>query len=311
LTTGASSGGAVAAVASGMGQVALATDGGGSIRRPASHCGLVGLKPTTGRVARRNGLPVILDDCEVIGPIARTCADLALVFRAIARPHPEDRASLAFDPDDKSVCRDIATGPSGCRILYVPYIADHAVDDDIRDSCRNAAQRLRAMGHQVEDGPLPFDFALYEKHWLTVRDAGLAWGVRDREWQGRVSALHDGMIRHGQGLAAIDYVDALAAFREIQAQFGRFLRQYDLLMMPSAGCLPWPAEQEGPARNRVFTGIVNAAGYPAITIPSEPAPSGLPIGFQVVGPFGSDWSLIRLAAQFERQQPWAHRWPPL
>ena len=96
LTPGGSSGGAVAAVASGLAPLALATDGGGSIRRPASHTGLVGLKPSIGRVARVGGFPAILHDMEVIGPIARTTADAALLLSAIAGPDPRDRASLAF-----------------------------------------------------------------------------------------------------------------------------------------------------------------------------------------------------------------------
>jgi aspartyl-tRNA(Asn)/glutamyl-tRNA(Gln) amidotransferase subunit A len=96
LTPGGSSGGAVAAVAAGLGPLAIGTDGGGSIRRPAGHAGLVGLKPSMGRVARANGLPAILHDFEVVGPMARTTADAALLFSAIAGPDPRDRSSLAF-----------------------------------------------------------------------------------------------------------------------------------------------------------------------------------------------------------------------
>jgi aspartyl-tRNA(Asn)/glutamyl-tRNA(Gln) amidotransferase subunit A len=112
-------------------------------------------------------------------------------------------------------------------------------------------------------------------------------------------------------LRASDYVEALTAFREIQAQFGRCFRTFDLLMTPTAGSLPWPAEQEGPPRSRVFTGIVNAAGYPAITIPGEPSSNGLPIGFQLVGRFGADWDLVELAAGYESRYPWSDRRPDL
>ena len=96
LTPGGSSGGAVAAVASGMGPLALGTDGGGSARRPASHTGLVGLKPSRGRVARADGLPAILFDFEVVAPIARTTLDVEMLMRVIARPHPRDPASAQF-----------------------------------------------------------------------------------------------------------------------------------------------------------------------------------------------------------------------
>lgn len=306
LTTGASSGGACAALASGIGQIALATDGGGSIRRPASHCGLLGLKPTVGRVARRHGLPVILYDCEVIGPIARIAADVALVFEAIARPDPEDRASLAFgDGAWRSAQRTMR------RVFYTARIEGHDVDREIEDACAKAVQQLSALGFEVETGPAPFDFPLYEKHWPAIRDAGLAWLVRGREWKGRISDLHSSLVVHGQTVTAVEYVDALDAFRELQAEFGRFFERHDLFMTPAAGTLPWPAAESGPARSRVFTGIVNAAGNPAISIPVAHAPGALPVGFQLVGPFGSDRALIDIAARYQERHSWVDLWPPL
>ena len=117
LTPGGSSGGAVAAVASGLAPLALATDGGGSIRRPASHTGLVGLKPSIGRVARVGGFPAILHDMEVIGPIARTTADAALLLSVIAGPDPRDRASLVFAREsDEEPRRSTRSGFSTCPL---------------------------------------------------------------------------------------------------------------------------------------------------------------------------------------------------
>jgi aspartyl-tRNA(Asn)/glutamyl-tRNA(Gln) amidotransferase subunit A len=306
LTTGASSGGACAALASGIGQIGLATDGGGSIRRPASHCGLLGLKPTVGRVARRHGLPAILHDCEVIGPIARNASDIALAFNAIAGPDPEDRASLAFGNGPPRSARSALR-----RVFYAPRVEGHSVDAEIEDACAKAVQQLSGMGFDIETGPAPFDFPLYEKHWPAIRDAGLAWVVRGRDWKGRISELHSSLVARGQTVMAADYVDALAAFHELQAAFGRFFEQHDLFMTPTAGSLPWPAEESGPARNRVFTGIVNAAGNPAISIPIAHAAGALPVGFQLVGPFGSDTELIEIAAQYQEHHSWTEIWPPL
>jgi aspartyl-tRNA(Asn)/glutamyl-tRNA(Gln) amidotransferase subunit A len=305
LTTGASSGGACAALASGIGQIALATDGGGSIRRPASHCGLVGLKPTVGRVARRHGLPIILHDCEVIGPIARDASDIALVFDAIAQPDPEDRASLAFAGGPRRCGRPL------CRVLYTPRIEGHSVDAEIADACVTALEQLCNMGFEIETGPAPFDFALYDKHWPTIRDSGLAWLMRGRDWKGRISDLHSSLVTRGQTLTGADYVDALNAFHELQAAFGRFFQRCDLFMTPTAGTLPWPAEDSGPARSRVFTGIVNAAGNPAISIPVAHHDGALPVGFQLVGPFGSDQDLIEIAARYQNRHSWLDRWPAL
>ncbi|UFN50552.1 amidase [Roseomonas sp. OT10] len=306
LTAGASTGGGAAAVSSGMGPLTLGTDGGGSIRRPACHCGLLGLKPTTGRVARRNGLPIILHDAEIIGPIARTVDDLALALAAIQGPLDEDRASLSFRADEGEPAE-----PKGLRILYMPRMADYQVDAPVAESCAKAARDLAALGHTVEEGPAPFDPQLFEKHWPNIGAAGLAWLVRGQEWRGKVGDIYVEMIEKGETLSAADYIEALAAFREIYAQMAVFFRSYDLLMTPSAGALPWTAEEFGKPYHRAFTGFVNAAGLPGISIPCDPSPEGLPIGFQLVAPFGADWLLVAMARQFERAHPWAQRWPSL
>jgi aspartyl-tRNA(Asn)/glutamyl-tRNA(Gln) amidotransferase subunit A len=151
LTPGGSSGGAVAAVAAGLGPLAIGTDGGGSIRRPAGHVGLVGLKPSPGRVARANGLPVILHDFEVIGPMARTTTDAALLFAAIAGPDPRDRLSLAFSTG----AGPIDPEPRAKRILYVPRFGGSPIDPEIAAHVAEAALNLEALGHLVEEGVAP------------------------------------------------------------------------------------------------------------------------------------------------------------
>ncbi len=302
-TTGASSGGAAAAVASGMGSAALGTDGGGSIRRPASHCGLVGLKPGPGRVARRDGLPVILHDCEVIGPLGRSVADVALLYHAIAGADPADRLSWSYG----------GAGPAlpdrPLRIRYVPRFGAHPVDPAVASRCAEAAARLAALGHQVEEGECPFDIALHEQAWPVITAAGMAWLLRGRDWRGHVSAYHAELAERGARLGAADYVAALGALRILAGQMGRFFSGCDLLMTPAAGALPWTAEEAGPGHERVFTGFANAAGLPAIVLPAEPA-LGLPVGFQLVAAFGQEALLLSVSAAFEAAHPWAHRWPP-
>jgi aspartyl-tRNA(Asn)/glutamyl-tRNA(Gln) amidotransferase subunit A len=305
LTSGASSGGAVSAVSSGMGPVALGTDGGGSIRRPSGYTGLLGLKPSVGRVARSGGLPVILHDAEIIGPIARTTDDLAMVLSAIQGPLDEDRASMAFRADEG----EPPVRPM--RILYVPRFGDWPVDAPIAEACAAAAENLRALGHTVEEGTLPADLALFEKNWPNVGAAGLAWLLRGKEWRGRVGKIYEEMMEKGMTLSAVDYQDALQAFRDIQAQFARFFRSYDLMMTPSSGALQWKADEFGPAHHRAFTGIVNLASLPGISIPAEPTASGLPVGFQLVAPYGGDWTLVAMARQYEQAHPWADRWPAI
>ncbi len=304
LTPGASTGGGAASVAAGFGPVTLGTDGGGSIRRPACHCGLVGLKPSTGRVARRNGLPIILDDAEVIGPIARTVDDLATTLSIIQGPLDEDRLSVGVPGSHEE-----PPPPKGLRILYVPRIAQWEVEAPVAASCAEAARKLAALGHSVTEGELPVDISLFEKHWPVIGAAGLAWVLRGKAWKGRIGAIYEEMMAKAETLSAADYVDAMNAFREVQAQFARAFRDWDVIVMPSAGAMPWDATKFGPPYHRAFTGIVNAGGLPGLNVPVDPAPDGLPIGVQLVGPYGADWTLIALARQYEAAYPWAQRWP--
>jgi aspartyl-tRNA(Asn)/glutamyl-tRNA(Gln) amidotransferase subunit A len=318
LTPGGSSGGAVAAVASGLGPVAIGTDGGGSIRRPVSHAGLIGLKPTVGRVARAHGLPAILNDFEVIGPIARTTADAALVFEAISGPDPRDRASLAFGVADGILDRAL---PS-LRILFVPRFGSSPVDPEIAANVAEAARNLESLGHRVEEGEAPFDLAVLDQIWSVVGPAGLAWLLRSHpEWPEQIGPALREVATNGAALTAADYVSALANVTKLRQHFAHIFAQNDLILTPSAAALPWPAETThpdtidgcavGPRGHAVFTAFANAGGLPGISIPCLPSRNGLPIGFQLVGGYGLDEQLLQVAYQYERSCPWADRWPSL
>ena len=306
LTTGSSSAGAAAAVASGMGAAALGTDGGGSIRIPASHCGLVGLKPTVGRVARADGLPVIFGGREVVGPIARSTVDLAILMRAIAGTHHQDATSWGLGELPPGEL-DPAVAPQ--RILYVPRIGDYPVAPAVTLNCARVAANLAAMGHRVEEGEAPFNIAMQMRSGAIVQ-AGLAWLVRDRDWRGRIDEYYARQIEAGSRLSAADYVDALSALREVQGQIGKFFQGYDMMLSPVTGALPGPADEPAPGHYTVFTSIANTAGVPAISIPSGLSPDGLPIGFQLMGRFGADWDLLGMGLQYEQHHSWLDRWPP-
>jgi aspartyl-tRNA(Asn)/glutamyl-tRNA(Gln) amidotransferase subunit A len=316
LTPGGSSGGAVAAVAAGLGPLAIGTDGGGSIRRPAGHAGLVGLKPSTGRVARTHGLPVILHDFEVIGPIARTTADTAMLFAAIAGPDPHDRASLAFPEHPRCILDD----PPPLRILYVARFGGSPVDPEIAANVAEAARRLEALGHHIEEGEAPFDLAALDRIWGVVGAAGLAWFLEERcGWENLIGDKLRPIAEQGSALRATDYVDALDKVTRLRAQLTDAFARCDAIVTPSFAALPWTADVAhpdtidgqpvGPRGHAVFTAFANAGGLPGISFPCRPSRSGLPIGVQVVGPYGGDERLLRLAAQYEEAHPWADRWP--
>jgi aspartyl-tRNA(Asn)/glutamyl-tRNA(Gln) amidotransferase subunit A len=314
LTPGGSSGGSVAAVAAGMVPLALGTDGGGSIRRPASHTGLVGFKPSIGAIAREHALPPLLLDFEVIGPIARSVADVQLLFDALRGPHPADRRSRhAAAPQ---------AGTAPLRVLYVATLAGAPVDPEIAASCRAAAGRLAAMGHRVEEGDLPLDLGSLISGWPVIGQIGLAWLFeRHPAWRAGAAARYLALAEQGARQAApalwqiLETVEQLR--RDVAALFGRI----DLIVTPAAAALPWPADEVyppliagqpvGPRGHAIFTGWVNAAGLPAVALPCAPSAAGLPIGVQLIADFGCDQALLALAARFEAAAPQGWCWPAL
>ena len=313
LTPGGSSGGAVAAVAAGIGAFAIGTDGGGSIRRPASHAGLFGLKPSLGRVARCDGLPPILLDYEVIGPITRGVADMIAILSLIAQPHRRDPASMALPPF-------AVPEPGQRRILYVPRFAAHPVDPDIAASTDAIALALRAAGHTVETGEAPFDPDAVARIQGAVSQSGLAWLERAFGVAPVAPSLRE-MATLGAALPAADLFAALDAVAGLRRQLGVFFGDYDLILTPAAAALPWPAGEThppmiagqpvGPRGHAIFTAFANIAGLPGIAIPGPRSRGGLPIGAQLVGQVGADGVLLALAAQIEAAHPDYVGWPTI
>jgi aspartyl-tRNA(Asn)/glutamyl-tRNA(Gln) amidotransferase subunit A len=314
LTPGGSSGGVVAAVAAGLGPFALGTDGGGSIRRPASHAGLVGLKPSIGRVARGPSLPQILLDFEVVGPVARTVADAELVYRVIAGPDPRDRRSLYGS--------DARPAHDPLRILYVPRLGDAPVDREVVVSVDQAARALEACGIRVDQGELPFDTSAIVEFWPVLGQVGVAMVLAQHPGKEHlVGERMRAMADEGRAVTATRYLASLEAVDAFRRSVTEAFERFDLIMTPSAAALPWPADQPyptridgreaGPRGHAVYTGWVNACGHPAISLPCAPSSSGLPIGFQLIGRFGADVQLLEVARRFEELNPWSGRWPEI
>jgi aspartyl-tRNA(Asn)/glutamyl-tRNA(Gln) amidotransferase subunit A len=308
LTPGGSSGGAVALVAAGGCPIALATDGGGSIRRPASHTNLVGFKPSRGRVPRGDGLPPIFLDFEVAGPIARSVADVAAVMRVIGRG-PVDEAMTPR-----------------ARILFIPRFGDHPVDPQIAALTDAAARKLAELGHTVTTAR---DFDLAEAvnaRWPLLAQVGLAWLVaHPQELSNRpfdASLFGPAMqanVETGRQASAADLFDLLYEGERLRTALSALFDRYDFLLTPAAAALPWPAgethpalidgREVGPRGHAVFAGFVNAAGLPAIAVPCGFA-GGMPVGMQLVAREGADDGLLALARSFELAHPW-QRFPDL
>ncbi len=317
LTPGGSSGGAVASVAAGITPLAIGQDGGGSIRRPASHTGLVGLKPSLSAVPREHVLPSLLLDFEVIGPLARTVADARLLFEVMRGPADVDRSSLAAEQ-----ARSRIKPASALRILHVERFGSAPLDPQIAASVRQAVKRLEALGHHVRQGPLPLDLDFYAEAWPQIGQAGLAQLFeRHPDWAAQASPKYLEMAEKGRHLQAARLWQILEQVKKLRRDSATLFDGFDMIVLPSAAALPWKAQDAypthidgqavGPRGHAVYTGWVNAAGLPGLALPCEPSREGLPIGMQLVGRYGSDDLLLDLGAAYEAAHPWADRRPAL
>lgn len=306
LTPGGSSGGAVACVASGMGAVALGTDGGGSIRRPAAHTGLVGFKPSRDMVPRGNGFPAILHNLEVIGPMARGVDDIIRTMDVIVGPAWTQSKSKS----------DIKRP----RIAYAPSFNDAPVDPLIRSVVDETIERARSFGLDIETVS-PFHLAdPLAAVWPIISQTGVAWLMeRHRDWELKVSPAIAEMAAAGQKLTARDYLNALDTIAAMDQAFERFFDRYDFLVTPTAAAMPWPARDShpaiiggqsvGPRGHAVFTPFANAIGLPAISLPCQVGDDAMPVGIQIVAAKDRDWALLAFAREYE-DRLFVHRWPP-
>jgi aspartyl-tRNA(Asn)/glutamyl-tRNA(Gln) amidotransferase subunit A len=306
LTPGGSSGGAVAAVASGIGPLALCTDGGGSIRRPAAHTGLVGFKPSRGMVPRGEGFPAILYNFEVVGPVARTVGDVVLAMNVIG-------GSAWREPRAGGLERPL-------RILHAATFEDAPVDPVIVQAVVDTAALFKQAGHHVEYAAR-FDRAKpIGAIWPVISATGLAWLLSKHEGaETKISPAMADMARAGATYSAADYLASLDAIGTLKREFDALFAQFDVLLTPTTAAMPWPAaethpteiagKQVGPRGHAVFTPFANALGLPAISLPCRAQPNAMPIGFQLCAAEGQDALLLSLAREYERAFGQDFAWP--
>jgi len=316
-TAGGSSGGAAAAVVSGQAPLALGTDGGGSIRLPASCCGIVGLKPTLGRVPHVSQAD-LFSSTSYIGPMARTVAETAACFDAIAgfdAGDPYSRPEPADDPRDVTV--------RGLRVGWLPRVGNRLVDAEVLAATEAAVRHLDAGGAQVET--LDEDVSAFEQTFLIGLQAGLAArvGAHMAAFGDKVAPSLRESVERGARWSAVDWVNALgqrtAMYRRVNALFRRF----DVLLSPT---LSRPAlavdhdafrpitiggEEAGSIRGAWYPYLwpFNLSGHPALSLPCGVAADGLPIGLQIVGPWYGDRRVLALAGHLERERPCARPMP--
>ncbi|MGH3664837.1 MAG: amidase [Egibacteraceae bacterium] len=312
-TPGGSSGGSAAAIALGMGPVAPGTDGGGSIRIPCAFCGLVGLKPTYGRVPLWPPSP--FGTLAHAGPMARTVADATLLLEVLAEPDLRDWRALppaAVDPSSEA-------GLQARRVAFSPDLGYVDVHPEVAAAVAQAAQTFADLGAEIEQIDPGFDDPLETFDTLWYADAANA--VRDWTEEQR-AAMDPGLAEitaAGAGFSALDYLEATRRRVELGVAMNRFHTTYDLLITPSLPIPAFTAGQEVPdgwpqRRWQTWTPLsypFNLTQQPAASVPCGFTQDGLPIGLQIVAAKHADALVLRATAAYEAANSIADRRPAM
>jgi aspartyl-tRNA(Asn)/glutamyl-tRNA(Gln) amidotransferase subunit A len=307
-TPGGSSGGAAAACALGMGALHVGTDGGGSIRIPASFTGIFGLKPSFGRVPVYPLSP--FGTVAHLGPMTRTVSDAALMLNVLALPDPRDCHALPYDPRDHRI--GLEDGVRGLKIAYSPALGFAEVDPEVADLVASAAQAFAELGAHVERADPGFanPRATFVAHWY----AGAAnilrhYGARER------AGMDPGLVEiaaAGAKIPLLDYLEAVARRGALGQQMCGFHERFDLLLTPTVPIAAFAAgvERPDPARQErwidwaPFSNPFNLTQQPVASVPCGFTAAGLPVGLQIVGPMHADALVLRAARAFEAARPW-------
>ncbi len=314
-TPGGSSGGAGAAVAAGLGPLAVGTDGGGSVRIPSSCCGIFGLKPSHGRIPTYPMSAV--RTLAHPGPMTRTVRDAALMLNILKGPDERDRLSLPRDDIDH--IRNLDTGIRGMRVGWSPTLGYAIVDPEVRTLTEKAVKVFEDLGCHVEEAhPWQED---PEPIYQTLSRSGLSARLQALlpEWRSKMDPGFVETLEIGMGLSASQVVHAAMKREEFWQYVRRYFERFDLLLTPTLAAPPFavgvnlPKEIAGHPATRLgwirFTYPFNLTGQPAATVPCGYSAEGTPVGLQIVGRRFDDQSVLRASAAFESACPWAHRRP--
>jgi amidase len=314
-TPGGSSGGAASAVAAGVLALAHGSDGGGSIRIPASCCGLFGLKPSRGRVS---AAPFVSGSLELSqsGPISVSVRDAAAFLDVLAGYEPGD-AHWA-PPPERPFLAEVGADPGRLRIAFtVEPAVPHPVDSAVAAVARAAADALAALGHDVVEATPPWvdDDALsaFAKLWQLTP---ALYPVQD---ESQLMPINQELARTARETSSVVFAQAVGALQRAARRIVAFWDRVDVVLTPGLAMLPvpvgWVFEPSDPweqfergGQFTPFTPIVNVTGQPAAAVPFDVV-DGLPVGVQLIGPPAGEAVLFRLAAQMEAAHPWAGRLP--
>lgn len=302
LTPGGSSGGAAAALAAGIGDFALCTDAGGSTRRPAAHCGLIGFKPSGGRIPHAHGFAEPIFANGVVGILARNMAIMRRVFAVLGVHDAADAYSVPALPDPAK----------GRRIAFSPKLGmDVPVEPEVAEGVERAVVKLQRAGFDIVRRDPPWPEGAGEGGLMPLQSAGLAalyaeaYAREPERFDPNIAA----QIEAGLKLDGIAMGRALLLREQVMLKLAGFFADVDWLLCPTVPCAPWAFDQIGPETiagqpvgprgHAVFTPLFNHALVPAISLPCGKDAAGLPFGLQLVGPRLQDEALLAMATDIE------------
>ena len=311
-STAGSSTGSAASVSAGQAYFSIGTDTGGSIRLPASYCGVVGLKPTYGLVSRR-GVAALSWTTDHVGPLTRTAADAGIVLGTIAGHDPGDPTSVARSPDDYA---QIMLRPvRGLRVGVVHREFD-GVHPDVQRAALEAVETLKSLRMEVRDVEVPpleqavvalltvlsVEAASYHRQWLAQHPEGYSQAVRDR-------------LKMGALIPAVDYLQAMRYRRVFGDRLIRVFESVDVLVLPASPGPAHPFSEETPGRDFTpyvrRTGPFNLTGLPALSVPCGFSTDALPIGLEIVGRPFADGMVLQVAHAYQQVTEWHQRRPAI
>ncbi len=324
---GGSSGGSAAAVAAGIVPLAHASDGAGSIRLPAAHCGLFGFKPTRARNPVGPAIGEALSGMSSAHCVSRSVRDSAALLDASAGPEQGDpyAAPIAARPFLAETQQD----PPRLRIGFSTQVPTHtALDPDCAAAAERAARLCEALGHTVEEAALDYDAEALKSAWRSITGVNAAIGVRARLQARPDLSAEDGLepvnrawMAQAEKITALAYAEAVNEIRRAGRRTGASFARFDIFLTP---CAASPAPKLGELAcidddvdafydrfwsHGPFTAIYNANGCPAMTVPMGLSAKNLPVGAHFGAALGKDGLLFALAAQIERAHPWSYEIP--
>ena len=319
-TPGGSSGGAASALAAGLCTLALGSDGGGSIRIPASFSGVFGIKPSQGRVPRYGGYGrAAANQLSQSGPMSRTVADTALLLQVLAGQDSRDPASMRESLPDCMV--NLNSGVRGWRIAWSADLGYAAVDSEVVRVVGEAARMFEELGATVEEPTLVVEDP-FPAFWdLFATATYTSYGHLMDEHRDEFTDYALRSLEHGANVTGADLSRGLLRVDQLRRQLEDVFDRYDLLLTPTMAVPAFPIDQRpsvigGRAVDPFwgflpFTYPINMTGQTASSVPCGFSADGMPIGLHIIGPRGSEAKVLQASAAFEQARPWTDKRPPV